>query len=52
MITLSFQVMDDSSAYKDVYIPNPGCREFAKYEWIGQVMGACLRGKENLVSMN
>ena len=32
-----------------MYIPNPSCKDFMKYEWIGQIMGACLRGKENLV---
>jgi hypothetical protein len=35
---------------RDVYVPNPSCRDFAKYEWIGQLMGAALRGKEFLVS--
>uniref|UniRef100_F7DDS2 HECT domain-containing protein n=1 Tax=Monodelphis domestica TaxID=13616 RepID=F7DDS2_MONDO len=34
---------------RDMYVPNPSCREFAKYEWIGQLMGAALRGKEFLV---
>lgn len=35
---------------RDMYVPNPSCKEFAKYEWIGQIMGAALRGKEFLVS--
>lgn len=43
------QLRDDANLNKDVYIPNPGCKEFPKYEWIGQLMGACLRGKENLI---
>ncbi|XP_078527891.1 E3 ubiquitin-protein ligase HECTD3-like isoform X2 [Lissotriton helveticus] len=34
---------------RDVYVPNPSCRDFAKYQWIGQLMGAALRGKEFLV---
>ncbi|XP_045333077.1 E3 ubiquitin-protein ligase HECTD3 isoform X6 [Leopardus geoffroyi] len=34
---------------RDMYVPNPSCRDFAKYEWIGQLMGAALRGKEFLV---
>ncbi|KAG8546860.1 hypothetical protein GDO81_029716 [Engystomops pustulosus] len=34
---------------RDMYIPNPSCRDLAKYEWIGQLMGAALRGKEFLV---
>ena len=41
---------DDSNIHRDVYILNHQCKEFVKYEWIGQLMGACLRGKENLVS--
>ncbi|XP_064606807.1 E3 ubiquitin-protein ligase HECTD3-like [Liolophura sinensis] len=43
------QSNEDSNVNKDVYIPNPSCKEFQKYEWIGQLMGACLRGKENLI---
>ena len=39
----------DSNVNRDVYIPNPGCKDFHKYEWLGKLMGACLRGKENLV---
>lgn len=35
---------------RDMYVPNPSCKEFAKYEWIGQIMGAALRGKDFLVS--
>ncbi|XP_028902461.1 E3 ubiquitin-protein ligase HECTD3 [Ornithorhynchus anatinus] len=34
---------------RDMYVPNPSCCDFAKYEWIGQLMGAALRGKEFLV---
>ncbi|XP_063795502.1 E3 ubiquitin-protein ligase HECTD3 [Pseudophryne corroboree] len=34
---------------RDMYVPNPSCRDLAKYEWIGQLMGAALRGKEFLV---
>uniref|UniRef100_A0A803SYN1 HECT domain E3 ubiquitin protein ligase 3 n=1 Tax=Anolis carolinensis TaxID=28377 RepID=A0A803SYN1_ANOCA len=34
---------------RDMYVPNPSCKEFTKYEWIGQIMGAALRGKEFLV---
>ncbi|ELU04919.1 hypothetical protein CAPTEDRAFT_168000 [Capitella teleta] len=39
----------DANVNRDVYIPNPSCQEFHHYEWIGKLMGACLRGKENLV---
>lgn len=35
---------------RDYYVPNPSCKEFQKYEWIGQLMGAALRGKDFLVS--
>ncbi|KFV84435.1 E3 ubiquitin-protein ligase HECTD3, partial [Struthio camelus australis] len=34
---------------RDMYVPNPSCKDFPKYEWIGQLMGATLRGKEFLV---
>ncbi|XP_056096900.1 E3 ubiquitin-protein ligase HECTD3 [Rhinichthys klamathensis goyatoka] len=34
---------------RDFYVPNPSCREFHKFEWIGQLMGAALRGKDFLV---
>ncbi|KAE8609931.1 hypothetical protein XENTR_v10011949 [Xenopus tropicalis] len=34
---------------QDMYVPNPSCKDLAKYEWIGQLMGAALRGKEFLV---
>ena len=40
----------DANVNRDVYIPNATCKEFQKFEWIGKLMGACLRGKENLVS--
>lgn len=36
---------------RDYYVPNPSCKEFHKYEWIGQLMGAALRGKDFLVSV-
>jgi E3 ubiquitin-protein ligase HECTD3 len=29
-------------------MPNPACVAFNKYEWIGKLMGACLRSEENL----
>uniref|UniRef100_A0A8C1Z987 HECT domain containing 3 n=1 Tax=Cyprinus carpio TaxID=7962 RepID=A0A8C1Z987_CYPCA len=34
---------------RDFYVPNPSCREFHKFERIGQLMGAALRGKDFLV---
>ncbi|XP_043941719.1 E3 ubiquitin-protein ligase HECTD3-like isoform X2 [Protopterus annectens] len=34
---------------RDMYVPNPSCKDFARYEWIGQLMGATFRGKEFLV---
>ncbi|XP_041372732.1 E3 ubiquitin-protein ligase HECTD3-like isoform X2 [Gigantopelta aegis] len=43
------QGQDDPTASSDVYIPNPACSDFEKYEWIGQLMGACFRGRENLI---
>ncbi|XP_033636883.1 E3 ubiquitin-protein ligase HECTD3-like [Asterias rubens] len=43
------QQLDNSNVYRDMYVPNPSCKLFAKYEWIGMLMGACLRSKEHLV---
>ncbi|XP_069594098.1 E3 ubiquitin-protein ligase HECTD3 [Ranitomeya imitator] len=34
---------------RDMYVPNPSCKDLTKYNWIGQLMGAALRGKEFLV---
>ncbi|PIK42263.1 putative E3 ubiquitin-protein ligase HECTD3 [Apostichopus japonicus] len=39
----------DTNVNRDVYVPNPLCQQFVKFEWIGQLMGGCLRGKEHLV---
>jgi len=39
----------DSNVNRDVYMPNPACKNYHQLEWLGKVMGACLRGKENLV---
>ncbi|XP_064625661.1 E3 ubiquitin-protein ligase HECTD3-like isoform X2 [Lineus longissimus] len=43
------QSHEDSNVNRDVYVPNPACNDFVKYRWIGQLMGACFRGKESLV---
>lgn len=43
-------VSQGSLEARDYYVPNPSCNEFHKYEWIGQLMGAALRGKDFLVS--
>ncbi|KFQ46434.1 E3 ubiquitin-protein ligase HECTD3, partial [Nestor notabilis] len=40
---------NSSSDTRDMYIPNPSCKDFPKYEWIGQLIGAALRSKEFLV---
>ncbi|NWW92980.1 HECD3 ligase, partial [Rhynochetos jubatus] len=39
---------NSSSDTRDMYVPNPSCKEFPKYEWIGQLIGGALRGKEFL----
>lgn len=39
----------DATDCRDTFVPNPHCNEFLRYEWIGKIMGACLRGKESLV---
>ena len=33
---------------KDTYVPNPSCHLYDEYEFIGKLMGACLRSKETL----
>ena len=43
------QSQDSSNVYRDAYIPNPSCRDFAKYEFVGKLMGAMLRSHESLV---
>jgi len=43
------QTQGSSNVNRDCYVPNRSCKLFVKYEWIGMLMGACLRGKENLV---
>ncbi|NXU16140.1 HECD3 ligase, partial [Pardalotus punctatus] len=40
---------NNSSDTRDMYVPNPSCKDFPKYEWIGQLMGAALRSKEFLI---
>ncbi|NWH69380.1 HECD3 ligase, partial [Piaya cayana] len=40
---------NSSSDTRDTYVPNPSCKDFPKYEWIGQLMGAALRSREILV---
>jgi E3 ubiquitin-protein ligase HECTD3 len=37
------------STFKDTYLINPSCHEYEKYEFIGKLMGACLRSRESLV---
>ncbi|NXJ73625.1 HECD3 ligase, partial [Trogon melanurus] len=39
---------NSSSNTRDMYVPNPSCKDFPKYEWIGQLIGAALRSKEFL----
>ena len=43
------QSQDSSNVYRDAYIPNPSCTQFAKYEFVGKLMGAMLRSNESLV---
>lgn len=44
------QLHDSSNVNRDAYVPNPSCKQFSKYEWIGMLMGACLRSnREHLV---
>ena len=43
------QSQDSSNVYRDAYVPNPGCKQFARYVFMGQLMGACFRSQENLI---
>ncbi|KAK6990899.1 E3 ubiquitin-protein ligase HECTD3 [Biomphalaria glabrata] len=43
------QSNEDGNVNRDSYIPNPSCHSLEKYEWLGQLMGACFRGKEILI---
>jgi E3 ubiquitin-protein ligase HECTD3 len=49
LVKMLLQNNVDANVNRDVYISNPSCQEYHHYEWIGKLMGACLRGKENLV---
>ena len=42
------QLQSDLNTYRDTFIPNPSCSYFEEYEFIGKLMGACLRSKETL----
>lgn len=50
VLTWRLPVWQGALEARDYYVPNPSCKEFNKYEWIGQLMGAALRGKDFLVS--
>ena len=43
------QSQDSSNVYRDAYVPNPNCTQFAKYQFVGQLMGAMFRSPESLV---
>ncbi|XP_061200934.1 E3 ubiquitin-protein ligase HECTD3-like [Neopsephotus bourkii] len=40
---------NSSSDTRDMYVPNPSCKDFPKYVWIGQLIGAALRSGEFLM---
>ncbi|KAM9008228.1 E3 ubiquitin-protein ligase HECTD3-like [Ara ararauna] len=40
---------NSSSDTRDMYVPNPSCKDFPKYKWIGQLIGAALRSNEFLI---
>ncbi len=42
------QHQSDLNTYRDSFIPNPSCYLFEEYEFIGKLMGACLRSKESM----
>lgn len=43
------QSQDSSNAYRDTYIPNPGCSLKEKYFFVGQLMGAMFRSQESFI---
>ncbi len=43
------QSQDSSNVYRDAYTPNPGCKEYSWYQFVGQLMGAMYRSQESLV---
>ncbi|KAL8570039.1 hypothetical protein ACOMHN_036316 [Nucella lapillus] len=43
------QTQEDSNTNRDVYVPSSACSDWERFEWIGKLMGACFRSKENLV---
>lgn len=43
------QSQDSSNVYRDAYVPNPSCTQFAKFQFVGQLMGAMFRSQESLV---
>ena len=45
----SLQITNDANINRDVYLPNCDCKDFHLFEFVGKLMGACLRGKECLV---
>ena len=45
----SNQDHDSSNIYRDVFVPNPGCHDYAQYRFIGVLMGGAYRSSESLV---
>jgi len=46
---LLLQTSSDGNTSRDVFVPNPSCTKFPQYSWLGKLMGACFRSRENLV---
>lgn len=42
------KLQSDLNTFKDTFITNPSCTFYDEYEFIGKLMGACLRSKETL----
>lgn len=42
------QHQSDLNTFRDSFVPNPSCLLFQEYEFIGKLMGACLRSKESM----
>lgn len=39
------------NTFKDTFITNPSCKFFDEYEFIGKIMGACLRSKPETLAL-
>ena len=41
----------DSNTFRDTFVPNPSCMLNDEYEFIGKLMGACMRSKTETLAL-